>query len=97
MSLRKQWIFAFNCLLMAACTLPACTEPPPPTLSYPQRLLVDSLYNFGVDSLRPLLDSLCTAQFDSLVQRNADSMMQERLEEIERYLERIRREQNQNQ
>ncbi len=68
----------------------ACTEPPTPTLNYKERLLVDSLYNHGVDSLRPILDSLCALSFDSLVQVSADSMMQERLEEIERYLERIK-------
>ncbi|MAT53229.1 MAG: hypothetical protein CMN32_02030 [Saprospirales bacterium] len=68
----------------------ACTEPPPPTLNYKERLLVDSLYNQGVDSLRPILDSLCTLHFDSLVQASVDSMMQERLEEIERYLQRIK-------
>jgi len=70
--------------------LAACTEPPPPTLNYKERLLVDSLYNQGVDSLRPILDSLCTLHFDSLVQASVDSMMQERLEEIERYLQRIK-------
>lgn len=68
----------------------SCTEPPPPTLNYQERLLVDSLYNKGVDSLRPILDSLCQVQFDSLVKVNVDSMMQERLEEIERYLRRIK-------
>ncbi len=68
----------------------ACTEPPPPTLNYKERLQVDSLYNKGVDSLRPILDSLCELQFDSLVQASVDSMMHERMEEIERYLKRIK-------
>lgn len=70
----------------------SCTEPPPPSLNYQERLLVDSLYNKGVDSIRPLLDSLCTRQFDSLVQVGVDSMMKERLEEIEHYLDRIKNE-----
>lgn len=77
-------IFSFTATLMA------CTEPPPPTLNYKERLLVDSLYNSGVDSLRPILDSLCNLHFDSLVQTSVDSMMEERLAEIERYLRRIK-------
>lgn len=76
--------------VVASMLAAACTEPPPPTLNYKERLLVDSLYNQGVDSLRPILDSLCTLHFDSLVQASVDSMMQERLEEIERYLQRIK-------
>ncbi|GIV31271.1 MAG: hypothetical protein KatS3mg029_0622 [Saprospiraceae bacterium] len=76
---------------------PGCTEPPPPVLNYKERLLVDSLYNKGVDSLRPILDSICQVHFDSIVQSKVDSMMQERLHEIEVYMERIRRLEQQHQ
>ncbi|TAK33266.1 MAG: hypothetical protein EPO28_17280 [Saprospiraceae bacterium] len=78
-------------LLFAA----ACTEDPPPTLSYQDRGLVDSLYRLQVDTLNPVMDSLCKARFDSAVHHNVDSMMAVRLSEIEEYLERIKRESQQ--
>jgi hypothetical protein len=83
-------LFFFFLLLTAA-----CTKDPPPTLSYKDRELVDSLYRLQVDSLNPGIDSLCKARFDSAVQHNVDSMMQERLSEIEKYLERVKRENQQ--
>jgi hypothetical protein len=68
----------------------ACTEEPPPTLNYKERQLVDSLFKLQVDSFRPRYDSICNAQFDSLVKHNTDSMMDARMKEIEKYLERIK-------
>lgn len=56
----------------------ACTEPPPPTLAYKDREVVDSLFRLTVDSLKPLYDSLCTARFDSAVQFKTDSMLKVR-------------------
>jgi len=70
----------------------ACTQDPPPTLTYKDRELADSLYRLQVDSLHPIMDSLCKAHFDSAVQHNVDSMMTKRLSEIQKYLERIKRE-----
>jgi hypothetical protein len=72
----------------------SCTEDPPPTLLYRDREIMDSLFKVQVDSLRPHLDSLCEARFDSAVQHKVDSMMEEREAERERYLERVRREVN---
>lgn len=69
-----------------------CTEDPPPALSYKDREMIDSLFRMKIDTLRPYLDSLCEARTDSMVKRNADSIMDERLGEIQRYLERIRQE-----
>lgn len=84
------------CLLVAAVAmLAACTEPPPPTLAYKDRELVDSLFRLQVDSLKPLYDSLCTAHFDSAVQFKTDSMLKVRTAEIQKALERLRQETNQ--
>jgi hypothetical protein len=73
----------------------ACTEEPPPTLNYKDRQLVDSLFKLQVDSLRPRYDSICNAQFDSLVKHHTDSMMDARMKEIEKYLQRIKQGNNQ--
>lgn len=82
-------------LSLLFCLLAACTPEPPPTLSWKERDLVDSLYRLQITSLRPTLDSLCTARFDSALQFKVDSMMKERTAEIERYLEKIKRESQQ--
>lgn len=80
-------------LPIAFCT--ACTEPPPPTLAYKDRELVDSLFRLSVDSLKPLYDSLCTARFDSAVQFKTDSMLKVRTNEVQQALKRLRQETNQ--
>lgn len=74
----------------------ACTEPPPPSLSFREREVVDSLFKRQVDRLHPVFDSLCKARMDSLVQRDVDSIMTERTSEIEEYLERIKGENSSN-
>ncbi|MFQ5448346.1 MAG: hypothetical protein ACE5FF_15585 [Saprospiraceae bacterium] len=84
-------LFSLPFLLLAT----ACTQDPPPTLTYKDRELADSLYRLQVDTLNPVMDSLCKARFDSAVQHNVDSMMAERLSEIEKYLQRIKRESQQ--
>ena len=75
--------------------LAGCTEQPEPTLVYKDREVVDSLYRHQVDSLKPILDSLCTAHFDSAVQFKTDSMLKVRTAEIQKALERLRQETNQ--
>lgn len=74
----------------------ACTEPPPPSLSFREREVVDSLFKRQVDTLHPVFDSLCKARMDSLVQHFVDSIMTERTSEIEEYLERIKGEKSSN-
>ena len=83
-------------ILIAALLAPACTEPPPPSLSFREREIVDSLFRRQVDRLHPVYDSLCKARMDSLVQHNVDSIMAERMSEIEQYLERIKEDNNSN-
>ncbi len=80
-------------LLLAMLT--ACTEPPPPTLAYKEREMVDSLYRMAVDSLKPMYDSLCAARFDSAVQFKTDSMIKVRTAQVQEALERLRQETNQ--
>lgn len=70
----------------------ACTPDPPPTLNYKDRQLVDSLFRREVDSLKPILDSICEIRFDSSVQAAVDSIISERQSEKEKYLERVKKE-----
>lgn len=91
MAQHKTFAFWAGLALLAS----ACTADPPPTLLYKDREIIDSLFKIQVDSLRPRFDSLCNARFDSAVQFKVDSMMGERQAEIQKYLERVRREMNQ--
>jgi hypothetical protein len=70
------------CLTMLAC------RPQSDTLTPTERELVDSFYQKKVVELRPLLDSICAAQKDSLVERAADSLLKVRMEEIQKILNR---------
>lgn len=79
--------FAFIISLVAA-----CTPDPPPTLNYKDRQFVDSLFRREVDSLKPILDSICEIRFDSSVQAAVDSIITERESEKEKYLERVKKE-----
>ena len=83
----KYWLWALPLAMLAA-----CTDPPPPTLAYKDRELVDSLFRMKVDSLKPLYDSRCAANFDSAVQFKTDSMLKVRTAEIQQALERLRQE-----
>lgn len=76
-------------LVLLLLAMSSCTEDPPPVLDYREREAVDSLFRKQVDSLRPILDSLCEARYDSALQHNVDSMMTLRRQEIQRYLERV--------
>jgi hypothetical protein len=86
----KNYVISLGAIFIFVLT--SCTEEPPPTLSFKEREMVDSLFRLQTDSLAPLYDSLCQAHFDSAVQSKVDSMMDERLGEIEKYLERIKKE-----
>lgn len=90
---REDYSFCLLAFLLALLT--ACTDPPPPTLAYKDRELVDSLFRMQVDSMKPRFDSLCTARFDSAVQFKTDSMLKVRTAEIKKALERLRQETNQ--
>lgn len=83
--------FPFCLLFIFSCFFLNCTEEPPPTLNSKDRDLVDSLYRVQVSEQKPIIDSICGATFDSLVQVAVDSIMLERLTEIENQLSRIRK------
>ena len=85
-----QEVFLFSFLLAAY--ILSCTEPPPPSLNSKDRDLMDSLFREEVAITETILDSLCNANFDSVVQSAVDSILQVRRKEIERQLQRIRRE-----
>ena len=78
---------AFVLLLMAT----ACGEKKETRirLTSAERVKVDTLYSKEVKTLRPYLDSLCEAQFDSLVQRAVDSLLEVRRAEEIRLRNRI--------
>ncbi len=69
----------------------ACTPDPDPTLNYKDRQTVDSLFRKEIDSLKPILDSLCDMRFDSAVQFTVDSIMKERQTDRDIYLERLKK------
>ena len=89
----RHQIFGLALLLLPMSNLfTACTEDPLPVLDYKEREAIDSLFRKQVESLRPILDSLCEARYDSALQHNVDSMMTLRQQEIQRYLEKVRQE-----
>lgn len=84
----KTWLL----LLMLIGGLSACQDSPIPTLSKEDKEAIDTLYLAELQTLRPYLDSLCELNFDSLVKIAADSMLIERIEEIEEQRNRYRNE-----
>lgn len=91
----KNKAFRISFFALAAALVTACSEAPPPTLSYKEREMIDSLYRHQVDSLKPIFDSICTARFDSAVHFKTDSMVKVRNAEIQKALEQLRKETNQ--
>ena len=60
-----------------------CSDPHGGQLTEAENSLVDTLYNKDIDSIRLYYDSLCTAQYDSVFQTLIDSILKERIREIE--------------
>lgn len=77
-------------VLFCACFV-GCGDPTIPGLSMSERKLADSLYRDEMKVFRPKMDSICTALQDSLLPIYIDSMKKERIAEIERQLERIKK------
>lgn len=77
---------AILCFLYITLFLPSCIEEP--TLSKRDiRNRVDTLYKYEVADLNKILDSICEAQTDSMIQFNVDSIMKIRLEQIEKLIQ----------
>ncbi|NRB47837.1 MAG: hypothetical protein HRU41_09215 [Saprospiraceae bacterium] len=62
-------------------------------LSSNERALMDSLYIKQIEQLRPMWDSLCTANFETSVAQAVDSLITTRLEEEVRLRARINQQQ----
>ncbi len=80
-------------LFLCLCFFAACsggeTESVNVRLTMEERELIDELVTERMDSLRPLLDSLCQATFADRVAVATDSIIQRRLEEEARLRARI--------
>lgn len=62
-------------------------------LTSSERIRIDSLAKKQIDSLVPVLDSLCTLNKDTLVLQALDSIIERRQEEEQILRERIKRKQ----
>ena len=93
MKLRNRPILSFCGLFAGLFTLfSACDEGKTRTqikLSYQERRAVDTLYKERVLELGPVLDSICDANFDQMVQASIDSILTERQAEEERLRKKI--------
>ncbi|RMG77074.1 MAG: hypothetical protein D6714_20345 [Bacteroidetes bacterium] len=87
LNINKLWILPF----LFGVFLAGCTEPPEPTLNGKERRLLDSIYRDSVKQLHPVFDSLCELTFDARVASAVDSLMEVRLTEIRKQMERIQR------
>lgn len=79
------WAVLFSSVFMG------CGDSTIPGLSMAERKLADSLYRDEMKVFRPKMDSICTVLQDSLFPIYIDSMKKERITEIERQLERIKK------
>ncbi len=77
-------VVAFCLLLPAACTI----EPPEMPLTKEERKLIDSIYVAESKLVKIEMDSLCDLKFDRFVNRAVDSIIEDRLQEIERLINR---------
>mgnify|MGYP000353010153 FL=1 len=64
-------------------------------LTSSERIRIDSLAKKQIDSLVPVLDSLCTANKDKLIEQALDSIIELRQQEEQTLRERIKRKQQQ--
>ena len=78
-------LFVVSCLLLtAACTI----ETPVMPLTKEERQLIDSIYIEESKLLKVEMDSLCDLKFDRFVNHAVDSIIEDRLQEIERLINR---------
>ncbi|MFZ2899934.1 MAG: hypothetical protein WA004_15010 [Saprospiraceae bacterium] len=77
-------------ILILLTTAAACGEEAPLTMTWEERSLADSLFQVEVNSLRAEMDSLCNVHFDSLKNYYSDSLWTDRIQDIQKQLERIK-------
>ncbi|MCO6486882.1 MAG: hypothetical protein J5I98_00625 [Phaeodactylibacter sp.] len=76
--------------LLAGCEPP---EEAPIRLTSRERIRIDTLANQQIDSLRPIMDSICDAAYQEMLDRAVDSLVDVRKREEEKLRARIQREQ----
>ncbi len=73
----------FSLLLLPYLSFFSCGEPEI-KLTRADRRTIDTLVNYQLDSISPILDSICLADKTTFIQRAADSIMLERKKREER-------------
>lgn len=63
--------------------LTSCGEPEI-KLSRAEKRIIDTLVDYQLDSIKPILDSICAVQSDLMIERAADSIILERRQKEER-------------
>lgn len=76
----KFFMVAVICFCMS---LFSCGEPAI-KLNRADKRMIDTLVNYQLDSISPILDSICLADKEKFIQQAADSIMQERKKREER-------------
>lgn len=61
----------------------SCGEPEI-KLTRAEKRIIDTLVNYQLDSIKPILDSICAVQSDLMIERAADSIVLERRRKEER-------------
>lgn len=75
--------YTYLLFLMVTFQVLSCKEPEI-QLDRAARRTVDTLFNAQIDSISPVLDSLCLANKEKLIQMTADSILKIRRKEEER-------------
>ncbi len=83
---------ALAILILGSCERP---EEAPIRLTTSERIRIDTLVNLEIDTLRPVMDSICEVRFDEMVSRALDSIIEVRKREEALLRARIQREQEQ--
>jgi len=77
-------IFLLLLVLPLACTVDSSDVP----LTRDERTMIDSIYRVRSATVKKEVDSLCDLRFERFVDHAVDSIMEERLQEIERLIKR---------
>ncbi len=75
-----------SAVILTMLSLYACTDTSQAPFTDDEKHLIDSLYNFKIDSIRIHLDSLCDTTYQIVYDHAVDSIMDERISEIKKLL-----------
>ena len=73
-------------LLLTMVGLYACTDTSDRPFTDDEKRLIDSLYNFNIDSIRESLDSIRDTTYQQVYNHAVDSIMDQRIMEIKELL-----------